>query len=190
MAKQRDLDKAYMKCAYAMSELSHAQRKKVGAIIVAFNGGIIAEGFNGTPSGFDNRCEREEFDAVRIDRPVKDYKPRIVTKPEVLHAESNALAKIACSTNSCKAATLYTTLSPCFECAKLIIQARIIRVVYAEQYPYEGHTGPVRAPGLDLLREAGIEVAKLEMSCQNVDRQLLPGNEGWIDPDAETCNYD
>jgi dCMP deaminase len=127
-----------MRCALAMSELSHAQRRKVGAILVSPQGGIIAEGFNGTPSGFDNNCESN-----------------LITKPEVLHAESNAITKVAKSTNSSAGATLYCTLSCCFECAKLIIQAGIVRFVYLEDYRCVN--------GLDLLRKAGIRVDKIEL---------------------------
>lgn len=149
MASRAELDHAYMTCAFAIAELSRARRKKVGAIIVALSGGIIAEGCNGTPSGFDNNCE-DEVDG------------KLVTKTECIHAESNAIMKVACSNNSSKAATLYCTLTPCFECAKLIIQARIVRVVYAEQYPYAGHAGAARPLGLELLAKANIQVDKLD----------------------------
>lgn len=149
MAKQAALDKAYMTCAFAIAELSHAQRKKVGAIIVASDIGIIAEGCNGTPSGFDNNCEEEIEGALK-------------TKQECLHAESNAIIKIARSNNKSVGATLYCTLTPCFECSKLIIQAGIVRVVYAEQYPYAGHTGAARPLGLELLAKANIRVDKLD----------------------------
>lgn len=150
MAKQIDLDRAYLKCAYAVAELSYAKRKKVGTIIVAKCGQIIAEGVNGMPSGFNNICETCIF-------------PEMVTKKEVIHAESNALLKIARSTNSSIGATLYNTLAPCFECSKLIIQAGIVRVVYAEEYPYAGHTGPAREMGLDLLHKANIHVDCLSL---------------------------
>ncbi len=190
MATQKNLDKAYMQCARAIAALSRAKRKTVGAIIVSANGhGIIAEGFNGTPSGFDNCCENAsktehyltfqtdlnqfycheckcfiQDDMIKqanfISGRTAKYHDYVVltTKSEVIHAEANAIAKVARSTNSSAGATLYCTLSPCFECAKQIIQAGIVRVVYAEQYPYAGHTGEVRAPGLDLLRQANIEV--------------------------------
>lgn len=137
MATQKSLDEAYMRCAKAIAALSHAERKKVGAILVSSHGhGIIAEGYNGTPSGFDNVCEVGN-----------------VTKPEVLHAESNAITKVARSTNSSECATMYVTCAPCFECSKLIIQAGIIRVVYEEEYRF--------SDGPDLLLEAGILVEKL-----------------------------
>ena len=124
-----------MKCAYAMAELSSAKRRQVGAIIV--NDGIKGEGYNGTPCGFDNRCE-------------KIVDTTLETLPEVLHAESNAISKLARSTNSSEGSTLYVTVSPCFDCAKLIIQAGIVRVVYDEEYRL--------TDGLELLKKAGIQV--------------------------------
>jgi dCMP deaminase len=170
MATQRSLDEAYMACARAIAALSHAERKKVGAIIVSGGDGhgIIAEGYNGTPGGFDNVCEvpdpfhslHPNYDATSFYCGVCDKKfdhPQqhvaLVTKPEVLHAESNAIAKVAKSTNSSRGATLYVTYSPCFECSKLIIQAGIRRVVYDEEYRL--------LDGIDLLRRANIEVVKL-----------------------------
>ena len=144
MASQNKLDKAYMKCAYAIAELSSAKRKQVGAILV--KEGIIGEGYNGTPSGFDNCCEREAYMIGKNEFIEKV----LVTLPEVLHAESNAIAKLARSTSSSEGSTLYVTTSPCFECAKLIIQSKIIRVVYAEQYRL--------TDGIDLLKKAGIQV--------------------------------
>lgn len=141
MVNQKKLDEAYMGCARAIGAMSHAERKKVGAILVSSAGhGIIAEGYNGTPRGFDNVCEYEKSEGL-------------VTKPEVLHAESNAIAKVARSTNSSSGSTLYVTLSPCFECSKLIIQAGIKRIVYEEEYRL--------LDGIDLLRKAGVEVDKL-----------------------------
>lgn len=112
--KNKDL--FYMQIAEIVSEQSKCTRAKVGAILVK-EGNVIAIGYNGTPSGFCNDCESED-----------------VTLPEVLHAESNAIAKCARSTSSADGSTLYTTLSPCFECCKLIIQAGIFRVVYKELY--------------------------------------------------------
>lgn len=144
MATQEALDRAYMECAFAIAELSYAQRKQVGAIIVALNGGIIAEGFNGTPSGFENRCEYCGDDSF------------LVTKPEVLHAESNAIMKVARSTHNSVGTTLYITVSPCFECAKLIIQAGIRRVVYVEEYR--------NTDGLELLHKAEIKIDKCSKS--------------------------
>lgn len=180
MAKQKDLDKAYMRCALAMSQLSYAKRKKVGAILVSPQGSIIAEGFNGTPSGDHNVCEittieyhplvykkyhrayycekcNECFDANTDYGHSDPYHTVVssVTKPEVLHAESNAIAKVAKSTNSSVGATLYCTLSCCFECAKLIIQAEISRFVYIEEYR--------DTSGLDRLRKSGVIVDKISL---------------------------
>ena len=135
MAKQLELDNTFLEMAYVFANLSKAKRRKVGCIIVK-DGQVISNGFNGTPSGFNNRCE------------VND-----VTKPEVLHAESNALMKIARSTNSSIGSTMYLTCSPCFECAKLIIQSGIIRLVYKEDYRKED--------GIDLLRLTDIIIEKI-----------------------------
>lgn len=141
-----------MRCANAIAGLSQAERKKVGAILVSQQG-IIAEGYNGTPSGFDNVCEVVEEQCVSmLDQEMNPVK-LLITKPEVLHAESNAIAKVAKSTNSSLGATLYVTCSPCFDCSKLIIQAGIKRVVYEEEYRL--------SDGPDLLRKAGIQVEKL-----------------------------
>lgn len=116
--------------------LSHCDRKKVGAIIVK-DGMIISDGFNGTPTGFDNHCEDEEG----------------YTKWYVLHAEANAILKVAKSTNSCEGATLYLTLSPCKECAKLIHQSGIKRLVYIKEYK--------DSSGLKFLKKAGIELNQI-----------------------------
>lgn len=118
-------------------KLSHCQRKQVGAIIVK-DRMIISDGFNGTPSGFDNACEDDEG----------------LTKWYVLHAEANAILKVAASTQSSKNSTLYITLSPCKECSKLIHQAGIIRVVY--QYAYKDNAG------LDFLKKAGVELKHIQ----------------------------
>lgn len=159
-----------MACARAVAALSHAERKKVGAIMVSGGDGhgIIAEGYNGTPSGFDNACELPAENHVlenhtnwcmKCNKTVSREEYilgggcRLVTKPEVLHAESNAIAKVAKSTNSSRGATLYVTCSPCFECSKMIIQAGIRRVVYDEEYRL--------TEGIALLRRANIEVEKL-----------------------------
>ncbi|MEE9348614.1 MAG: dCMP deaminase family protein [Flavobacteriaceae bacterium] len=117
MKKQEKYDKTYLKMAKEWSQLSHCERKKVGALIVK-NRMIISDGYNGTPTGFDNCCEDENND----------------TKWHVLHAEANAILKVASSTQSCNNATLYITLSPCKHCSKLIHQAGFKRVVYAEKY--------------------------------------------------------
>ena len=137
--KQELLDKRYMRMAYIWSENSYCKRRKVGALLVK-DKMIISDGYNGTPSGFENICEDE------------DNK----TKPYVLHEEANAITKVACSNNSSKDATLYVTSSPCIECAKLIIQAGINRVVYADAYRL--------SDGVDLLRRAGIELVNVELN--------------------------
>ena len=124
----------FMAMAKSCTLASKAVRKKVGCVVVK-NGQVISNGFNGTPSGFDNTCE------------VND-----VTKPEVLHAESNALMKLAQSTNSSTGSTMYLTCSPCFDCAKLIIQAGVERVVYEESYR--------KLDGLELLQRANIQIDK------------------------------
>ena len=136
MAKQKNLDVVYLKMAYEWGKLSCAKRKQVGCLIVS-NSQIISDGFNGTPAGFGNKCEDEEGK----------------TKREVLHAETNAIAKISKSTQSSEGATMYTTLSPCFDCSKLIIQAGITRVVYGEKYhDFDGVT---------FLKKFGIKVEYL-----------------------------
>lgn len=135
--KQELLDKRYMRMAEIWAENSYCQRRKVGALIVK-NKMIISDGYNGTPSGFENNCEDENN----------------VSKPYVLHAEANAITKVARSNNSSDGATLYVTASPCIECAKLIIQAGIRRVVYGENYRV--------LDGLELLKRAGIDVEYVE----------------------------
>ena len=134
--KQAILDRRYMRMAGIWAENSYCQRRKVGALILKEKM-IISDGYNGTPSGFENVCEDEQG----------------VTKPYVLHAEANAITKIARSNNSSEGATLYVTASPCIECAKLIIQAGIKRVVFAEKYRLED--------GLELLKRAHIELVYL-----------------------------
>jgi dCMP deaminase len=164
MASQKALDKAYIDIAYRWAEMSKARRLKVGCIVVK-DGQIISDGFNGMPSGFDNNCEDElyTYDERDIAHERHEWKfnaetnifHRLKTKPEVIHAESNALMKLARSTNSSVGSTMYITHDPCFpHCSKLIIQAGIIRVVYATDYT------PTRE-GIDLLRKAGIIVEKI-----------------------------
>jgi dCMP deaminase len=136
--KQEKIDKRYMRMAYVWAENSYCQRRQVGAILVK-DRMIISDGFNGTPSGFENVCEDDDFK----------------TKPYVLHAEANAITKVARSHNNSEGATIYVTTSPCIECSKLIIQAGIVRVVYSEEY----HV----TDGLDLLRRAGVEVCHLPL---------------------------
>ena len=130
--KQRDLDLRYLRMAAIWAENSYCQRRQVGALIVK-DKMIISDGYNGTPSGFENICEDEDN----------------LTKPYVLHAEANAITKIARSGNNSDGATLYVTDSPCIECVKLIIQAGIKRVIYAREYRI--------TDGIQLLRRAGIE---------------------------------
>tara|TARA_R100000152_G_C6779161_1_gene210509 strand:- start:2712 stop:3161 length:450 start_codon:yes stop_codon:yes gene_type:complete len=149
MASQTDLDRTFLDIAKNFSSLSKAIRRKVGCIIVK-DGQIISNGFNGTPSGFDNSCEylKEEKS------PDINYNPNnLTTKPEVLHAESNALMKLARSTNSSIGSTMYLTCSPCFDCAKLIIQSGIIRLVYIDDYRSE--------KGIELLRQTDIIIEKI-----------------------------
>ena len=134
--KQHLLDLRYLRMARIWSENSYCQRRKVGALVVK-NKMIISDGYNGTPSGFENVCETEDN----------------VTKPYVLHAEANAITKLARSENNSDGATLYVTASPCIECAKLIIQAGIKRVVYGEKYRL--------TDGIDLLERAGVIVEYL-----------------------------
>ena len=136
-SKQLKFDRSYLRMAQVWAENSYCNRRKVGALIVK-DKMIISDGYNGTPSGFENVCEDENG----------------VTKPYVLHAEANAISKVAKSGNSSAGATLYITASPCIECAKLIIQAGITRVVYKDEYRL--------LDGVELLRRAGIEVEKVD----------------------------
>lgn len=130
----------YMDLALVIALASHAERNKVGALLEK-DGNIIAFGYNGTPAGFDNSCEEYQGNPIKL-----------VTKPEVLHAESNAIAKCAKSAHSSEGCTLYVTVSPCLECAKLIIQAGIKEVLFAEYYR--------DSAGLELLEKAGIKASK------------------------------
>lgn len=142
--KQEALDKRYLRMARIWAENSYCRRRKVGAIIVK-DQMIISDGYNGTPAGFENVCEDESG----------------ITKPYVLHAEANAITKVARSNNSSEGSTLYITASPCVECSKLIIQAGIKRVVFNELYRI--------TDGVDLLRRAGVECILLE----NLDHSNL-----------------
>lgn len=134
--KQLKYDQAYMRMAFEWAKLSYCERKQVGALIVK-DRMIISDGFNGTPTGFENCCEDDGN-----------------TKWYVLHAEANAILKVASSTQSCKDSTLYITLSPCKECSKLIHQSGIKRVVYANQYK--------DVSGVDFLEKAGVEIEYLK----------------------------
>ena len=131
--KQELLDQRYMRMARIWAENSYCKRRQVGALLVK-NQMIISDGYNGTPSGFENNCEDDNNTSL----------------PSVLHAEANAITKVARSNNSSAGATLYVTASPCIECAKLIIQSGIVRVVYGEEYRIRD--------GIELLQKAGIEV--------------------------------
>lgn len=135
--KQHKYDQAYLKMAREWAKLSYCKRKQVGALVVK-NRMIISDGYNGTPTGFENCCEDDEGN----------------TKWYVLHAEANALTKIARSNNSADGATLYITLSPCKECSKLIHQAGIIRLVYIHEYK--------DTSGIEFLRHAGVEITHIE----------------------------
>lgn len=137
MDKQEQFDRSYLEMASVWAKNSYCRRRQVGALIVK-DRMIISDGYNGTPAGFENVCEDENGN----------------TKSYVLHAEANAITKVAKSGNSSDGATLYVTASPCLECSKLIIQAGIKRVVYSEEYRC--------TDGVDLLRRAGIEVQKYE----------------------------
>ncbi|MCD8260247.1 MAG: dCMP deaminase family protein [Bacteroides sp.] len=150
--KQKELDERYIRMAAIWSENSYCQRRKVGALIVK-DKMIISDGYNGTPSGFENICEDDNN----------------ITKPYVLHAEANAITKIARSGNSSENSTLYVTASPCIECAKLIIQAGIKRVVYLEKYRLED--------GVNLLKRANIEVVCLasdDITPENSQLKINP----------------
>jgi dCMP deaminase len=135
--KQKQFDKSYIEMALVWAKNSYCKRRQVGALIVK-NRMIISDGYNGTPSGFENVCEDEEGH----------------TKPYVLHAEANAITKIAKSGNNSDGATMYVTTAPCIECAKLIIQAGIKRLVYKDSYSV--------TDGIDLLERVGIEVVNIE----------------------------
>ncbi|MGL4851550.1 MAG: dCMP deaminase family protein [Phocaeicola sp.] len=140
--KQAKLDRRYLRMAKIWAENSYCVRRQVGALIVK-DKMIISDGFNGTPVGFENVCEDEGG----------------VSKPYVMHAEANAITKIARSNNSSEGATMYVTASPCIECSKLIIQSGIRRVVYGEEYRL--------TDGIDLLKRAGVEVIYIDANQLN-----------------------
>lgn len=139
--KQEKLDLRYLRMARIWAENSYCKRRQVGALVVK-DKMIISDGYNGTPSGFENVCEDND-----------------ITKPYVLHAEANAITKLARSNNNSEGSTLYVTASPCIECAKLIIQSGIKRVVYAEKYRLDD--------GIRLMKKAGIEVTYLNPDDNN-----------------------
>ena len=161
------IESVYMQNAYQFAELSYANRRKVGCVIVK-DKQVISFGYNGTPHGFDNECEETdvryyENPDIAVDLMEQGYecnngvcwKHSATTKPEVLHAESNAIMKVAKSTMSCDGAELYTTTCPCFGCAKLIIQAGISKVYYTETYR--------DMSGIELLGKAGIIVEQITL---------------------------
>lgn len=164
MPDQTELDIRYLKMAREWSLMSHAKRKKVGCLVVK-DGQIISDGYNGTPSGFNNDCEDKlsthderdtyyEKDEWIYNHLDQEY-TRLKTKPEVLHAELNALMKLARSTNSSDGATMYITCSPCYDCSKLIYQSGIKRVVYNEDYRLK--------TGVDFLKKCKIVVDQLNI---------------------------
>ena len=144
--KQTELDLRYLRMAHIWSENSYCKRRQVGALIVK-DKMIISDGYNGTPSGFENVCEDENNQ----------------TLPYVLHAEANAITKKARSGNNSEKATLYVTDAPCIECSKLIIQAGIKRVIYSRNYRLED--------GINLLRKAGVEVCYLELPNDSISNE-------------------
>ena len=145
LQKRRQFDVSYLKMAFIWAQNSYCVRRKVGALIVK-DRMIISDGYNGTPSGFENVCEFEDTGK---------------TKPYVLHAEANAITKVAKSSNSSAGATLYVTDAPCVECAKLIIQAGIVRVVFSKEYRV--------MDGIELLQRAGIEVEQITVDELNIN---------------------
>ena len=145
LSKQTKLDLRYLRMARIWAENSYCKRRQVGALVVK-DKMIISDGYNGTPSGFENICEEND-----------------ITKPYVLHAEANAITKFARSSNNSDGSTLYVTASPCIECAKLIIQAGIKRVVYAEKYRLND--------GIQLMERAGIKVEFLDIDKQNAQAE-------------------
>lgn len=145
LSKQTKLDLRYLRMARIWAENSYCKRRQVGALVVK-DKMIISDGYNGTPSGFENICEEND-----------------ITKPYVLHAEANAITKLARSNNNSDGSTLYVTASPCIECAKLIIQAGIKRVVYAEKYRLND--------GIQLMERAGIKVEFLDIGKQNAQAE-------------------
>ncbi|MGV4528626.1 deoxycytidylate deaminase [Ornithobacterium rhinotracheale] len=146
MDKRNKYDIAYLRMAKIWGQLSYCKRKQVGALIVK-DRMIISDGYNGTPSGFENTCEDDDNQ----------------TKWYVLHAEANAILKVAASTQSCEGATLYITLSPCKECSKLIYQSGIKRVVYINQYS--------DTSGLEFLAKAGVEITQI--SAEEINEEMV-----------------
>ena len=146
--KQKAFDRRYLEMARTWSKNSYCKRRQVGALIVKEKM-IISDGYNGTPAGFENVCEDQNY----------------ITKPYVLHAEANAITKVAKSNNSSEGATLYVTTSPCMECSKLIIQAGIKRVVFCDKYH--------NIDGLNLLERANIEIVHLELNKEDTNEEVI-----------------
>lgn len=180
VSRKIEYDIAYMKMAMVMAELSHAIRYKVGCIIVSKDGQLISQGFNGTPTGYNNCCEEVMCTCDWIHGCCKNAEPideilkhkncaefckdckyvKLTTKPEVLHAETNAISKCAKWHSSTIDSTLYVTLSPCIDCAKLIIQAGISRLVYLDEYR--------DVSGIKLLNNVGIKVQQLDITNKSL----------------------
>ena len=155
-------DVSYMRMAQEWSKNSYCKRNKVGALVVKDNA-IISDGFNGTPTGFDNCCENDNNE----------------THWHVLHAEANCIAKLAQTTQSSIGSTLYTTMSPCKECAKLILQVGIVRVVYSKEYR--------DTTGVNFLRKAGICVDQIEIDEQSIPYNITSGNSKISITSTNTC---
>ena len=178
MDKQRQKDIRYLRMARIWAENSYAVRLKVGCLVVSKEDNIISDGYNGTPSGFENVCEKvtdermqetieplaEELQRKEMEAFLKTGRLQVVSKPYVLHAEANALTKLARSTQSSVGATLYATDMPCMECSKLIIQAGIRRVVYERPYRI--------TDGVALLQRAGIEVVNIPTKVIDEETKL------------------
>lgn len=155
-SKQQRYDTLYIDTARNISKMSYARRLQVGAVLVKSDR-ILSYGWNGMPIGWDNDCEEAVIEAPLRYPPVK---PVLVTRPEVLHAESNCLMKVARSTESSEDATMYITHSPCMDCAKLIHQAGIIRVVYVDLYRSQN--------GIDFLKKCGVKVEQYPCQIQTI----------------------
>ena len=190
MTKQRLKDIRYLRMVRIWATNSYAIRLKVGCLIVSKDGNIISDGYNGTPRGFENVCEYsdkkeyEPFDHLTdeekrksLKRHFQDGDCKLISKPYVLHAEANAITKLACSTHSSEGATLYCTDMPCVECSKLIIQAGIVRVVYERPYRV--------TDGVELLKRAGIQVDNIP--SEEIETNIMLDEE-FIRQKYEICD--
>lgn len=173
-SRRLDYDVTYMRMTMQLRPLSYAIRSKVGCIIVSDDDQIIAQGYNGMPKGFSNVCENKVWNEV-------DKKYELVTKPEVLHAESNAIAKCAKFEASSNGATAYISLSPCLQCSKLLIQAGIKRVVFAEEYR---DLSPI-----SLLVKSGIQVQLLDLLHKTITSYLWNDMTSSIDKTTTSIDY-